>query len=116
MQKTGILIECYQGFAFFRFDPENKLPLIGRTPALDSPSVCMSMETCPDLSHLTQSSANSVLKVIDEFSDVLTPRLGLTTPLEYDIELHASQDGSIAPTCATHVRTTNHTSISFSIF
>jgi hypothetical protein len=47
----------------------------------------MSTETCPDLSHLTQSSANSVLEVIDEFSDVLTPILGLTTLLEYDIEL-----------------------------
>jgi hypothetical protein len=57
--------DLHQGFAFFRFDPDNKLPLIGRTPALDSPCVCMSTETCPDLSHLTQSSANSVLEVIN---------------------------------------------------
>jgi hypothetical protein len=67
LQKTGLLIDLHQGFAFFRFDPDNKLSLIGPTPALDSPSVCMSTETCPDLSHLTQSSANSVLEVINEF-------------------------------------------------
>jgi hypothetical protein len=34
LQRTWLLIDLYQGFAFFRFDPENKLPLIGRTPEL----------------------------------------------------------------------------------
>jgi hypothetical protein len=87
LQKTGLLIDLYQGSAFFRFDPDIKLPWIGRASALDSPSVCTSMQICPDLSHLTLSLVNSVLEVIDEFPDVLTPRLGLTTLLEYDIEL-----------------------------
>jgi hypothetical protein len=91
------LIDLYQGRAFFRFDPDNKLPLIGRTPPLDSPSVCTSMQTCPDLSHLPQSSLSSVLEVIDKFPDVLTSRLGLTTLLEYDIELLDNVPDKIPP-------------------
>jgi hypothetical protein len=87
LQKTGLLIDLYQGSDFFRFDPDNKLPLIGRASALDSPSICTSTQTGPDLSHLTPPLVNSVLEVIDEFPDVLTPRLGPTTLLEYDIEL-----------------------------
>jgi hypothetical protein len=45
------------------------------------------MQTVPDLSHLAPPLVTSVSQVIDEFPDVLTPRLGLTTLLEYDIEL-----------------------------
>jgi hypothetical protein len=63
------------------------VPLIGRAPPLDSLSVCASMPTVPDLSHLAPPLVNSVSQMIDEFPDVLTPRLGLTTLLEYDIEL-----------------------------
>jgi hypothetical protein len=37
--KTGLLVDLYQGCAFFRFDPNNKLSLIGRASAFDAP--CM---------------------------------------------------------------------------
>jgi hypothetical protein len=57
----------------------------------------MSTEGHPDLSHLTQSLVNSVLEVIDEFPDVLTPKLGLTTLLEYDIELLGNVPVKIPP-------------------
>jgi hypothetical protein len=86
-KKTGLLIDLYKGCAFFRFDPDNRLPLIGRASPLDSPSVCASMQTVADLSHLAPPLVVSVLQVIEEFPDVLMPRLGLTTLLEYDIEL-----------------------------
>jgi hypothetical protein len=49
LQNTSLLIDLYQGRAFFSFDSDNKLPMIGRTPPLDSPSICTSMQACPDL-------------------------------------------------------------------
>jgi hypothetical protein len=72
----------------------------------------------------------SVSEVIDEFPDVLTSKLGLTTLLEYDIELldHSPvktphiglcptyQDGGIAPTRPEHVGTGYHPSINISLF
>jgi hypothetical protein len=97
LQNTGLLIDLCEGRGFFRLHSDNKLPLIGRTPPPDSPSVCTSMQTCPDLSHLVQSSLSSVLEVIDEFPDVLTSRLGLTTLLEYDIELLDNVPVKISP-------------------
>jgi hypothetical protein len=44
------------------------------------------MQTVAVLSHLVPPLVNSVSQVIDEFPNVLTPRLGNTTLLEYDIE------------------------------
>jgi hypothetical protein len=86
LRKTGLLVDI-RGFAFFRFDPTNKLSLVGRRSASDLPKICLSAENGPDLSHLAGPLSERVSAVIDEFPDVLTPRLGLTTLLEYDIEL-----------------------------
>jgi hypothetical protein len=86
LQKTGLLTDLYQGCAFSGLIQINTLPLIGRASPLDSPTVCASMQTVANLSHLALLLVNSVLQVIDEFPDVLTPILGLTTLFECDIE------------------------------
>jgi hypothetical protein len=87
LRETGLLMDIREGFAFFRFDPTNKLPLVRRNHVPDPPSVFAAADDRPDLSHLAHLSRDSVLNIIDEFADVLTPRLGLTTLLQYDIEL-----------------------------
>jgi hypothetical protein len=83
--KTGLLIDIQEGFAFFRFDPLNKLPLIGRRFPLDSPRVCLPVEFSPDLSHLPPPLLGSVSQLIHGFS-LVTSKLGLTTLLQYDIQ------------------------------
>jgi hypothetical protein len=55
------------------------------------------MQNVADLSHLAPPLVNSVLQVINEFPDVLTPRLGLTTLLKYDIELLDNVSVNIPP-------------------
>jgi hypothetical protein len=61
------------------------------------PRICASADIGPDLSHLTPSLSESLLQVINQFTDVLTPKLGLTTLLEYDIELLDSSPVKLAP-------------------
>jgi hypothetical protein len=63
------------------------LYLVGCRSVSDLPKICLTAENGPDLSHLADPLSERVSAVIDEFPDVLTPRLGLTTLLEYDIEL-----------------------------
>jgi hypothetical protein len=41
----------------------------------------------PDLSHLARTDAGCITAVVEDFPDVLTPKLGLTHLLEYDIQL-----------------------------
>jgi hypothetical protein len=87
LQRTGLLLDVREGFVFFRFDPFNKLPLVGRTLDSKSDRVCATVKSGPDLSHLTSPLSDHVAAIIGEFPDVLTPRLGLTKLLEYDIQL-----------------------------
>jgi hypothetical protein len=61
--------------------------LVRRRSASDLPKICLSAENGPDLSHLADPLSERVSAFIDEFPDVLTPRLDLTTLLEYDTEL-----------------------------
>ena len=85
--KTGLMIDVQQGHAFFRFDPTNRLHLLGRSPPDDKSWVCAATSANPDLSHLEDNYSTLLRSLIDDFPDVLTPRLGLTTLLQYDIEL-----------------------------
>jgi hypothetical protein len=87
LRKTGLLVDIREGFAFFKFDPTHNLSLIGRRSVSELPSICTSVESGLNISHLAHPLLESVSEVIDELPDVLTPKLGLTTILEYDIEL-----------------------------
>jgi hypothetical protein len=49
--KTGLLVDIREGFSSFRFDPTNKLSLVGRRPASNFPKICLSAENSQDLSH-----------------------------------------------------------------
>jgi hypothetical protein len=94
---TGLLMDICGGFAYFRFDPVNKLPLIRRRVNPHVPRICASAEIGPDLSHLTPPLSDSLLQVINQFTNVLTPKLGLTTLLEFDIELLDLSPVKLAP-------------------
>jgi hypothetical protein len=56
-----------------------------------------SAENGPDRSHLADPLSERVSAVTDEFPDVLTPKLGLATFLEYDIELLDHTPVKISP-------------------
>ena len=75
-----------RGTRFFRFDPTNRLHLLGRSPPDDKSWVCAATSANPDLSHLEDNYSTLLRSLIDDFPDVLTPKLGLTTLLQYDIE------------------------------
>jgi hypothetical protein len=77
----------HEGSASFRFDPCNKFLLIGRDFRPTATEVCAVTDPVPDLSHLARIDADCVARVIENFPDVLTPKLGLTHLLEYDIQL-----------------------------
>jgi hypothetical protein len=94
--KTGLLMDICDGFAYFKFDPVNKLSISHQVnPPV--PRICASANIGPDLSHLTPLLSELLLQVINQFTDVLTPKLGLTTLLEYDIELLDLSPVKLAP-------------------
>jgi hypothetical protein len=95
--KTGLLMDICDGFAYFKFNSVNKLSLISRQVNPHVPRICASANIGPDFSHLNPSLSESLLQVINQFTDVLTPKLGLTILLEYDIELPDLSPVKLAP-------------------
>jgi hypothetical protein len=89
-------LDIHEGSAFFRFDPCNKLPLIGRDFRPTATEVCAVTDSVPDFSHLARTDAGCISAVVEDFPDVLTPKLGLTHLLEHDIQLsdHKPRDTS----------------------
>jgi hypothetical protein len=77
--KAGLIMDICEGFAYFKFDSANKLPMSHRRVHLNALRICTSAEIGPDLLHLTSPLSESLSHVIDQFGDVLTTKLGLTT-------------------------------------
>jgi hypothetical protein len=90
-------MDLREGLSSFRFDPTNKLPLVGCKIPADFGSACTTQTTSPNLSHLYGPLFHQISAIIAEFSDVLTSKLGLTRLLEYDIQLSDSTPAKLPP-------------------
>jgi hypothetical protein len=97
LRRTGLLLDMHEGSAFFRFDPCNKFPLIGHDFRPTATEVCAVTDPVPNLSHLARTDPDRISAVIEDFPDVLTPKLGLTHLLEYDIQLADSTPVKLSP-------------------
>jgi hypothetical protein len=79
----------------FPFDPSNRLrlcternhfpvePDFHTTQYLDE----VDENSLPDLSHLSEVQIGAISQLVEDFSQVFTSKLGLTSLLEYDIQL-----------------------------
>jgi hypothetical protein len=87
LRRTGLLFDIHRVSAFFSFNPCNKLPLIGRDFRPTATEVCAVTDSVPDMSHLACTDAGCISAVVEDFPDVLTPKLRFPHLLEYDIQL-----------------------------
>jgi hypothetical protein len=60
LRRTGLLLDMHEGSDFFRFEPCNKFPLIGRDFRPTATEVCTVNDSVPDLSHLARMDAGCI--------------------------------------------------------
>ena len=86
ISKTGMILDIYEQVYYFRFDRTRKYRFDSNEEKYGS-STAHVIHQDSDLSHLERRDRVRILKLIKEFSSVLTPKLGLTNLIEYKINL-----------------------------
>jgi hypothetical protein len=95
LAKTGLVMDLRTRLFHFPFDPSNRLricternyfpvePDFHTTRYLDE----VDESSLPDLSHLSEVQIGAISQLLEDFSQVFTSKLGLTSRLEYDTQL-----------------------------
>jgi hypothetical protein len=90
LAKTGLLMDLRSRAFHFTFDPTHQLRLCSdsdHVPVDSSFNGAQFLEEIDDLSHLSEGQVSVISQLLRDFPQVFIRKLGLTTLVEYDIQL-----------------------------
>ena len=99
MSHTNLILDLGQSCCYFRFAPKRKIGFMKRKKSQSavnrSPLECRSAEV--QCGKVAKCQLEKLQRLIRQYPDVLTPKLGLTNVLEYDIQLLDPTPVRLAP-------------------
>lgn len=84
---TGLIMDFSRSNFYFKFAPLQSFSILNLSPLYCSSITTSDSNWLPSLAHLPPDKVTKLLPVLQDFSDVLTPKLGLTNQGSCTLEL-----------------------------